>query len=81
MNIKDRLIKIVREIAQNIEKSDDELFTIDYLDQGLIDSFQVVEMIIKIEDNFDIIFTPEDFESEQFRTLTGITELIKKCKE
>lgn len=78
MDVKIRVINIVKEISQNIYKSDEELFIMDYLDKGLIDSFQIVEMITKLEDSFHITFSPEELESEDFRTLKGVTKLIKE---
>ena len=77
MNITNKVIEVVREISSNIEESDEELIKADYLERGLIDSFQIVEMISKLEEAFNITFSPEDFESDKFRTLRGVVELIE----
>ena len=77
--IKKYIISVVRDIA-NIEgeMSDEEILATDYLGKGLIDSFQFIEMITKLEDRFNIKFRAEDFESEEFRILLGVADIIKK---
>jgi len=78
MDVKNKVINILKEISQKSDKNGEELFTIYYLDRGLIDSFQIVEMITKLEAIFDITFSSEELESENFRTLKGVTKLIKE---
>ncbi len=48
-----------------------------FLETGHIDSFGLNDFIMEIEDEFDITLTPEDAQSEEFRTIGGLTEIIK----
>lgn len=49
-----------------------------YLDSGLIDSFALTTFIMDIEDKFGITLTPEDTQSDQFRYVGGLIELISE---
>ena len=43
---------------------------------GFLDSFGLMQFIVAIEEEFNVELTPEDTQSEQFRTLGGIAEII-----
>jgi acyl carrier protein len=48
-----------------------------FLETGHIDSFKLNEFIMEIEDQFDIVLSPDDTQSEEFRWVGGLTEIIK----
>ena len=48
-----------------------------FLETGHIDSFTLNEFIIEIEDQFDIVLSPDDTQSEEFRSIGGLIEIIK----
>jgi acyl carrier protein len=77
MDIKKELLGIMRSLVRSKKFGDEELFSVDYVDKGLIDSFQIVELITKLESHFGIKFSSEDFTSEEFKTLKGISTLIE----
>ena len=47
-----------------------------YLDNGHIDSFAIINLIVEIEVAFDIVLSPEDTQSDEFRTPGGLVTLI-----
>ena len=49
-----------------------------YLDMGLIDSFALINFILELEEAFDIELSPEDTQSDEFRYLGGLINLIDK---
>ena len=78
-NIEEQTIAVVKGISQQAEgMTDKELLNTMYLDKGLIDSFQVVRLITRLEDDFGIRFSAEDLSSKRFRTLKGVAEIIKE---
>lgn len=77
-DINHQIINIFRKIKLVKELSDKELLAVNYLDQGFIDSLQIVEMITKLESHFNISFFSEELESAEFRTLGGVGELINQ---
>lgn len=54
---------------------------VDLLETGLIDSFEIMNIVMDIEDAFEIEIDPELIVAESFRTVTAIAELIKSIKE
>ena len=47
-----------------------------YIDSGLIDSFDMINLIDHIEDMYKIKFSPQDFQDPRFFTIRGLCELI-----
>lgn len=46
-----------------------------YLEQGLITSMGLVELVMLLEGQFDVKFRPEEMRSEAFKTCAGLIEL------
>ena len=47
-----------------------------YLDTGHIASFSIMNLIVELEDTFDIKLSSEDTQSDQFRTARGLVSII-----
>lgn len=47
-----------------------------YLDCDYLDSMAIVEFIIAIEDAFNTNLDPQDTESEEFRTIGGLADIL-----
>ena len=43
---------------------------------GVIDSIQVIELIVYIEKKYNIAFTEDDLLDSEFASIAGLTELI-----
>jgi len=50
----------------------------DYINDGLLDSFDIITLIVELENKFNIIIDPEDIIPENFINSIAISELIKK---
>lgn len=63
-------------------ENEDEKLAFNYLDAGLIDSFGIIEMVMGLESELGIQFTPSDMRSEEFRTIGGLASIASKlCVE
>ena len=72
--IRDFLWDYLNEVRTlDIEKDQFESFR--YLDNHL-DSFEIIQFIMAVESEFSITLTPEMTESETFRTISGVVDLI-----
>ena len=58
-------------------ETDDERMAYRYLEVAHIDSFGLNDFIMEIEDQFNIALSPEDNQSEDFRSVGGLVQLIK----
>ncbi|MBI4677661.1 MAG: acyl carrier protein [Elusimicrobia bacterium] len=50
----------------------------DYLDTGFVDSVQVVELVMQLEDDLGVRLEPEHLQSEEFRTVGGLIQIIQR---
>ena len=70
------------EIITHIQKMfiDQYKLTIDendrYIDSALIDSFDILNLVIFIESSYNIKFSSDDFQDSRFFTVKGLSELI-----
>jgi D-alanine--poly(phosphoribitol) ligase subunit 2 len=55
-----------------------EVLRIDYFDAQLIDSFGVIELIADVEATFGIQFEHLHFEDRRFRTIGGLSEIVRE---
>ena len=49
-----------------------------FLDAGHIDSISIINFIMEIEDAFQISLSPEDTQSDEFRTVSGLVSMVEK---
>ena len=47
-----------------------------YVDSGVIDSFEILSFIMEIQNEFEIKLTPEDLQEERIKTIGGIAGMI-----
>lgn len=74
MEIKEKVISILTEINPRISTAVDA----DLLEAGYIDSFEIVNIVMELEDCFEIDIEPEEILPENFKTIDSIVKLIKK---
>lgn len=72
--MKNRILEMLNEIKpeQNFSESDN------YVEDGILDSFDIIELITMLEDEFDISIDGMDILPEFFSNVEQIEELIKK---
>ncbi len=67
-----KIMDILKVVNERVPKNVD----VNLLDEGYIDSFDVVNIISDLEVAFDIEFEPEDIIPENFQTIACIAALI-----
>jgi len=50
--------------------------TTDYIRAGIVDSIGIIKFILELESRFDIEIVDTDIESDEFRSVQGLTNLI-----
>tara|TARA_B100001105_G_scaffold249006_1_gene235412 strand:- start:193 stop:453 length:261 start_codon:yes stop_codon:yes gene_type:complete len=75
------LVDLLLERAELPDSKQSEYLTFRFLDAGIIDSFNLMQFIMEIEEEFDIELTPDDTQSEEFRTLGGLALIIDSKKQ
>ena len=74
MDTREKVIDLLNQINPQIT-TDTE---VNLLEAGYIDSFEVVNIVMEIEDAFGIEIDPEDIIPDNFQTISSIVSLVEK---
>lgn len=74
------VLDVFRQFAQLPGDSVADQLSVEYLDDGILDSMAVVELVVALEDRFDVFFDPDDLESTEFRTAGGIGRIVSRLR-
>lgn len=78
MNAANQAVEGIAELFRqqlNINVASDET---DLIEEGLIDSLMLVELIMHLEQQYGISVAFEDFEIDNFRTIKAIEEYVSR---
>ena len=74
-NIGRRINNVLAELKPDISSFQD----INFVEEGFLDSLDIMKLIVSLEDEFDIQIEPEDVLSENFENIDSISNLVKRC--
>ena len=60
------------EISKNLDEN--------YFDNGWLDSLKFIELINDVEQEFEILFSNDEFQNRKFATINGLREIITEKK-
>lgn len=75
--MKERVLEILMEVNPSADFSISE----DFIEDGLMDSFNVIELVSLIEREFDITISGLEVVPENFSSVEKIVDLINRTKE
>lgn len=70
--MKEKVLEVLQSVNESIVDGTN------LIENNIIDSFEVVNVVMELEDAFDIKIDAEDVVSENFETVDAITNLVKK---
>ena len=70
--MKERVLEILKSVNPNITDG------VNLIDSGVVDSFEVVNIVMELEEAFCIEIDAEDVVAENFKTVDTITALLEK---
>lgn len=62
-------------------KTESDKLNCRYLDDGVIDSLGIVEMIVAFEEKFDVHFESDDLQSLEFQSVGGLISIIERLRK
>ena len=77
MNIMEELLNILKELHEDVDFEIEE----GLVDDGILDSLDIVTLITEINDAFDISIPAEEIVPENFNSAGAIWALIEKLDE
>jgi len=72
--MKDKIIKILSEIRPEFDFND----TQDFIEQGMLDSFDIVTLVATIDEEYNISIDGLDILPENFKSVDAITKILSK---
>lgn len=72
--MKDRIINILQEIRPEFNFSQD----IDFIREGMLDSFDIVSLVTELDEQFNISIDGLDIVPENFSSINSISNLLIK---
>lgn len=72
--------KKVLEILSNIRPEFDFTEDVNFIEEGMLDSFDIVTLVSEIEDNCGVAISGADILPENFASVDAIVDLINKSK-
>lgn len=76
--MEDKIIDIIVEISENEEVRNN--LEIDLIENEIIDSLGFINLIARLEEEFDIEIQPTQVKPETWRSISSIVEMIKSYK-
>ena len=70
--MKEKVLKVLQEVNQLITDG------VNLYDEGMIDSYGIMSIVIALEDSFGIKIDLDDLETKNFETVDAITALVEK---
>lgn len=73
----DEIIKILEEIKPGVDFNSEN----NLIEEEILDSFDIVTLVAKLNDEFDIEISPADLVPENFNSAQAIYSLVSKLEE
>jgi acyl carrier protein len=74
-------MKILLEILQEMHEDVDFASNESLIDDGIIDSFDIITLIAEIDDRIGVLIPPEELTPENFNSLASICALIARLED
>lgn len=73
----EKILEILRSVRSDVDyETADKL-----IDDGILDSFDIVAVVGELCDAFDITITVDDLEPENFNSVAAIKELVDRLQD
>lgn len=73
----EKILEILKSIRSDVDFENETLL----IDNGILDSFDVVSVVGELCDEFDITITAEDMEPENFNSAAAILALVERLQD
>lgn len=74
--MKEQLLQVLREARPDVDFEKEERL----IDDHILDSFDIIQVVLGINEAFDIDVQVDDLEPENFNSIQAMLELIGKLK-
>jgi len=75
--MKEQIIKILTELRPEFDFTEEK----DFIEEGMLDSFDVVSLVSELEEAFGVLIDGTEILPENFSTVASIEALVNKSKK
>lgn len=76
--MKEKILEILAELRPEFDFTEEG---IDFIEEGMLDSFDIVSLVDEIEDKFGVAISGSDVLPENFASIDNICETIERNKK
>lgn len=74
--MEERLLEVIERICDDGAIRED--LDMDLLEEGLLDSMALVELIVAMEEEFGVVLPPTEYKKEEFATVHKIEKILSE---
>lgn len=74
--MKEQVLKILKAVHQDVDFEKEKAL----IDDGILDSFDIISIVSDLNDAFGIDITADELEPENFNTLDAIVKLVQSLQ-
>lgn len=74
--MREKVLEVLREVRSDVDFEHETKL----IDDGILDSFDIIAIVSELNERFDIEITADELEPENFNTLDAITSLVKSLQ-
>ena len=74
--MKEKVLSVLKSVRQDV----DFVSATKLIDDGILDSFDIISIVSELNEKFDIDITADELEPENFNTLDAITALVESLQ-
>ena len=75
--MKEEILKMLQDVRPEFDYANSN----DYISEGLLDSFDIICLLSKLEEQYDVKIDGLDIVPENFSTIDAIVDLVNKSKD
>lgn len=75
--MKEKLLQVLSEVRPDVDFEKEK----NLIDDGILDSFDIIQVVTELNENFDVEISVEDLLPENFNSIEGMIELIEKLQQ
>lgn len=73
----EELLKVLGEIRPDVDFANEKKL----IDDGILDSFDIIQVVTELNDNFEVEISIDELVSDNFNTVQAMWELIQKLQQ
>lgn len=73
----EKLLQVLSEVRPDVDFAKETKL----IDDGILDSFDIIQVVTELNENFDVEISVEDLVPDNFNTAHAMLELIEKLQE